>query len=321
MNAYRHPASLVIVSESQLDPAHDRCPICDSGRRASLVRVLRVPDVWLLYCHECHACSASRMPTAQALAEIYSSFWSKATARDEQVIFDHPERLARHLSRALVRRLAGETIRILDFGGGDGTMSVMLGEDLLAAGSCGQVQITVVDVSGHARESTGRVSIEHRRGLDEVRDLSQDFVMASAVLEHVPSPAVIIRKLLGSLRPGGIFYARTPFMRPLLRALPFPSISNQLFPYPMHLHDMGPDFWKTSLRVLGMGPGFEIVISRPTMSEGTFDKHFLRTLAARALKAPWRLLGDRYGLVGGWEVFIRRFPAIAERAVPAMGHG
>ena len=59
------------------------------------------------------------MPTPQAISEIYASFWSKATVRDEKVIFDHPERLARHLSRMLAPRLAGRTIRILDFGGGD----------------------------------------------------------------------------------------------------------------------------------------------------------------------------------------------------------
>jgi 2-polyprenyl-3-methyl-5-hydroxy-6-metoxy-1,4-benzoquinol methylase len=76
-----------------------------------------------------------------------------------------------------------------------------------------RIRITVVEVSGRAREAAGRVSIEHRPGLDDVPDRSQDFVMASAVLAHVLRPAVIIRKLLGTLEPGGIFYARTPGAR------------------------------------------------------------------------------------------------------------
>ncbi len=252
---------------------------------------------------------------------MYSSFWSAATDQDEKVIFDHPERLARHLSRAVAPRLTSSTLRVLDFGGGDGTISAMLGDDLLTAGSCDRVQVTVVDVGGHARETRGRVSVENRLRLGDVPDLGYDFVMASAVLEHLLSPGVTMSALMRSLKPGGIFYARTPFMRPLLRALPFARICRRLFPYPMHLHDMGPDFWRTSLSVLGMGSEFEIVKSRPTLSEGTLDKHLLSALAARALKAPWRLLGERYGLVGGWEVFIRRSAEIDASAVPVMAGG
>jgi hypothetical protein len=255
------------------------------------------------------------MPRPEALSAIYASFWSKATDRDEKVIFDHPERLARHLARVLVPRLVRETIRILDFGGGDGTMSTMPPTELLAARSCHRVQITVVDVGGNTKEMNGRISIENRRWLEDVSGPGHDFVMASAVLEHVLRSGAIPRDLIASLTPGGIFHARTPFMRPLLRALPFASVSKHLFPYPMHLHDMGPDFWKTSLGMLRMESGFEIVRSQPTLSEGTLDRHLLSTLAARVLKAPWRLFGERYGLVGGWEVFIQRSPATSP--VPA----
>jgi hypothetical protein len=69
---------------------------------------------------------------------------------------------------------------------------------------------------------------------------------------------------------------------------------------------MGQEFWERCLEVLGLEDRFEIVRSRPSLVVSSFGTRFWRTMAAHVAKVPWRLLGRRYTLVGGWEVFIRR---------------
>jgi hypothetical protein len=85
---------------------------------------------------------------------------------------------------------------------------------------------------------------------------------------------------------------------PLLRA--------SLFSYPYHFHNMGQTFWESILTVLGLQSEFELLWSKPALVERSFRRHFLPALASHVLKAPWYVLGRLYGLIGGWEVFIRR---------------
>jgi hypothetical protein len=79
------------------------------------------------------------------------------------------------------------------------------------------------------------------------------------------------------------------------------------FTYPAHVHDMGEAYWSRILRLLP--PPFQhysVVWSRPSIVETTLRKNPMRTVAAYVMKAPWRILGNRYQFVGGWEVLIRR---------------
>ncbi len=130
-------------------------------------------------------------------------------------------------------------------------------------------------------------------------------VLASAVLEHIPYPVKSLEQLLSQTHAGGIFYARTPYMVPLRRL--FHALGKTVdFTFPAHIHDMGSAFWDQMLVTLKLQDQFEILISRPSMVETSFRQSPLRTLIAYCMKAPWFLLGNRWGLVGGWEVFIRR---------------
>jgi hypothetical protein len=77
------------------------------------------------------------------------------------------------------------------------------------------------------------------------------------------------------------------------------------FTYPGHIHDLGQAFWEGYFKK-EQSNDFQILDSRPSMVETTLRKHFLRTIAAHAFKAPWYLLGKSYKYVGGWEVFVRK---------------
>src|SRR5262252_103427 len=62
------------LSEGELESAERVCPFClsESGRFPAF-RLQSDPDVDLLSCESCGACSASRMPTPDALRSYYAS--------------------------------------------------------------------------------------------------------------------------------------------------------------------------------------------------------------------------------------------------------
>lgn len=299
------------LSESQLCPPDENCPICDSKIRSKLLRIQEAPDVWLLNCHNCHVSSASRMPTDKTLEMYYSEYYSgseckESTSEEDRITFDRPVRLVNRMRSGITNSLEGRRVDILDFGGGDGTLSLMLGETLLEENACKEVRIVLVDSSAVIPQGkASRIVVEKRTRLENDGQ-HYDVVIASAVLEHIPYPTEVLRNLLCSLETGGVFYARTPYAVPLLRLLPVTPIRKMLLSYPWHVHDMGQHFWENILGELGLLPTFRMLRSGPSPVERSFGQDFFRALAAHLLKAPWYVLGRRYGLVGGWEVVIQK---------------
>lgn len=299
------------LSQDQLRPDEARCPICGHEQRSRLFAVQDDPAVWFLQCRLCRGASASRMPTAEALEQLRGASLGPAAGAGPPAMRPVPaQRLAEHFRRAVDPVAAGDPIDILDFGRGGGAAALGLGRLLRARGS-GEVRISVVDSGGPATEvvETGlliRVFAE----LDEVPPTPFDLVLASDVLEHLPYPRWAMRNLLLALRPGGLLYARTTYEVPRIR-LGLLFGSRPELGYPAHLHDMGQFFWAHVLEALEMDLEFEIEESRPSTVVTTFRSDFLRTLLAHTIKAPWYVLGGAYGLVGGWEVFVRRGSRIA----------
>ena len=310
MTSYFHKATH--LSESQLCPPDENCRICGSKNRTKQFLVQPEPDVWLLECHRCHVSSASRMPTDEALEVYYGKYYSGSTYEQStsgkvaKITFDKPVRLAKRIRSGITESFQGRQVDILDFGGGDGTVSLLLGTALLEENACKDVRIVLVDLSGevpHNKESG--IVVENRTRLED-DGRHYDVVIASAILEHIPSPREVLRTLLCSLRTGGVFYARTPSQAALLRLLPMRQLRKLLFTYPGHVHDMGQLFWDSILNQLGLLPAFRMLWSRPSPVERNFREGFFRALAAHLLKAPWYVLGGCYGLVGGWEVLIQK---------------
>jgi hypothetical protein len=102
----------------------------------------------------------------------------------------------------------------------------------------------------------------------------------------------------------GIFYARTPYMLPMMKAFRLIGV-NLDFTYPGHIHDLGQAFWENYFTT-EQSDEFQVLASSPSIVATTFGKHFLRTVAAYSLKAPWYLLGKSYKFVGGWEIFAQK---------------
>jgi hypothetical protein len=294
------------LSEHELQPPDPECAFCASRSRLPVAVLQTNPEVCLLKCSVCHAASASRYPVAAALDRYYRDDFYPHTGKSShrgRVTFDSARSFGRRLAPRVTQYVERRSLTILDFGGGDGTLAIEVARSLLGAGA-ERVSIRVVDYCKTPREpSDPRISIEHFESLDQLPRGEYELVLASAVLEHLTQPAEALRRLLGLGTPGGsVFYARTPYVLPFMKLFGLVGLQWD-FLYPAHLHDLGQEFWD-GFRC----EGWEMVASQPSLVESSLRDHLLTAVAAHLFKAPWYVLGKRYGLVGGWEVVMRRTP-------------
>ena len=293
------------LDESKLEPPDPRCPLCSSTDRQPVYILQETPEILLMNCNACHAASASRIPTKEALEEYYSAYYDSAAIQtpDNHATFDHPMRLSVNLANDYISYQGDSHISILDFGGGDGTISQLLGMQLVKRGAA-HVDITVIDYHKKlVSPQDSRISINRRDTLDKL-DCLYGFVIASAVIEHNPRPRTLLRSLMQRVERGGIFYIRTPYMLPLMKLLRILGLRVD-FTYPGHLHDLGQVFWEGYF-MNECPDDFQILKSNPSLVQTTLRKHFIRTALAYSLKAPWYLLGRSYKYVGGWEILVRK---------------
>jgi SAM-dependent methyltransferase len=292
--------------EQDLLPERRQCSWCRfNGTRPPVLAIQRNPDVWLLECPQCHAVSASRVATDAVIDGYYASYYVDTSTK--RVTCGNPARHARHICRYAKPFPVPPRVSVLDFGGGDGSIGHAVGLELLRAGTR-QVDVFVVDYNDRlTKPAHSGITLYHAPNLDKVpRERSFDLVLASAILEHLPEPADVTRSLLEAVAPGGFFYARTPYVVPLLNLMSRMHISYD-FTFPAHFYDLGQRFWEGILVTLGMAnQEWVVVANRPSVVETSFSERFWRTLISYLFKAPWWVLGRSYPFTGGWEVFIQR---------------
>lgn len=257
----------------------------------------------MLKCSRCHGCSASQMPKEDLLAKYYSQYYADSHLKTTT---SNATYFARHVIASMSGLGRSNAVRILDYGGGDGSLSYAIAGELVGKSANCRVEIDLVDYEAPRAFGEGSISVRGHTDLSEVEG-EYDLILASAVLEHVPQVNAVIRKLMASARPGTYFYARTPFMIPLARLIGKFDLT-----YPAHVHDMGSSFWNRFVRTFDLKA--ELLASRPSLIETTFSEAPARTIAAFVMKLPSRLeLAVRrppptdplWTLVGGWEVVLR----------------
>ena len=289
-----------------LEPLGHECPICGSIDRKPLCLLQGTPEVFLLECAVCHAASASRMPTDRALEAYYAKYYESPLFSDSanRTTFDGTSRFGRHLASVYRQHQRDLQISILDIGGGDGAISHAVAVELLKKGAS-KVNISVVDYNEDViLPQDSRITISRKATLEEISS-RHNFIIASAIIEHIPKPCHILDSCFNLLEKGGIFYARTPYMVPIMKLCGHFGIKLDLT-YPAHVHDLGQKFWESYFNGKLSRGTFRILRSRPSIVETSFREHFLKTLAAYSLKSPWYLIGRSYKLVGGWEIFAQK---------------
>ncbi len=247
------------------------------------------------------------MPKPETLAEYYRTYYSSQDASQPKLTFFQPLRLAKHIVDLTDFPGSASAIRILDFGGGDGALAVLIAKLLLGGEDTARsVSIDLVDYSeGDSAPVEGAVSMRRLDHLNEAGSGCYDLVLASSVMEHIPEPRQILERLFQAIGAEGSFYARTPWIAPLMTA--FHPLSGMFdFTYPAHVHDLGKGFWERLVGVLELDPAkYVLGTSQPSIVETGLSEAPLRTIAAYLLKAPWIRFPEIYNLVGGWEVVFR----------------
>jgi SAM-dependent methyltransferase len=301
------------VPAVDLRPAANDCPLCGEHlERKPVWPAQSDPAVDFLQCPVCRGASASRMPADTFLASFYDGYYAPAESR---TTFDGAQRFAAHILAGLPRdfprgarresaRAPQERLRVLDFGGGDGSLALAVASGLRDRGLAREVEILVADSHAPATANSPRIFVRRADLADlEPRDRF-DLVLASAVLEHVPDFDTTLRRLLDRLAPEGIFYARTPWMLPWRRLVPGLDLA-----FPAHLHDVGGDCWNHLSR--RHASAVHRLVSRPSVVHVSWRSPLLAA-AIYAWKLPGRLEARArpghapwWRLVGGWEVFWR----------------
>lgn len=300
----------VRLGESELETEREACGFCGAREFEIVASLQEDPRVELRRCRGCRCGYASRMPTPDALERYYGTYYGDSSdeSRSSSVTHGDSARFARHVVALAERRgpgglpAHGDTVRILDFGGGDGSLGASLAEIVLGQGPRA-VEVVVVDYCPDlvAPPAPG---ITIRKATAPEGQGTFDWVLASAVLEHLPEPRPTLSSLLAATKPGGWFYARTPWVEPFVRL--FAAVGREFdFTYPAHLYDLGADFWDAAATWPEFSD-FECHHAGPSIVETTFRDHPARTVASHLAKAPHRILGRRWPFVGGWEVLTRR---------------
>ncbi len=172
----------------------EHCPGCGS----SAIEVAIEPDIG--QCSTCQLYFRNPRPTQAEIARSYDTGLTFEAWQAEE-----PARAGMWERRLAIVRKFVPGGRLLDVGTGDGRF-------LEAAQKAG------FEVAGTEVSATG-VSYARQRGFDvylgqitdlELPTVNFDVVTMWHVLEHVPEPAAVLRKLYALLRPGGILAVAVP---------------------------------------------------------------------------------------------------------------
>lgn len=302
------------VQDSDLDARRTSCIFCGSssfGRRCPLIQTS--PPVRVLKCSTCKARYVDRLPKRHFLDGLYVEA-DYAGFLDASVGLS--ESLANRLSKAIsTSGFDQRSVRILDYGGGSGTLGVALAKRLECRGwDC---HVTVVDIVTQGAED-GILFLTPEKFDDEISTF--DVILCSAVVEHLRDPGSRLNLLFSRLHEGGWLYVRSPQLGGLL------TLKKSWWRWPRHLSDLGPSFWRRFPNLSGWG--IDVIWSRASRPETEWRSKPLSTLASNLLKLPCTLedllrdtthLGRecRYPWVGGWE-FLGRKQVTAERSAAGV---
>jgi len=292
------------LHEKDLLPFDDKCLFCSGINRKNIFLIQEEPEIFLALCKNCFAVSATRIPNKDFLKHHYQINYRN---KSRKMNFNNSKKLAWHIFK-LVNKFSktyihkNKQIRIIDFGCGDGAVSIALSKMFIQKEHSVDLILvdTNIDLDCHTQVGAS-LSIKKYNDLSDFDIHDADIVIASAVMEHIPFPVPILKDLFKKLKKGGFLYIRVPCVVSLLRVLNFFRIRPG-FPYPGHLHDLGQGFWQHT----DILKDFLVLYSRPSPVETSFRFHFLRTLLAYILKAPWYIFRSRYVLIGGLEIFSRK---------------
>lgn len=285
-----------------------RCGVCGCENMEKIGVYKNSPRIHFVKCINCGAVTYDKVLKQSVIDEIYDdNQYYDDTDEAVNITFYGADRFGKHLLKILKNIEIKDVCKILDFGGGDGSVAYSLAKMLRDKYPNTAFDITVVDYTQKLYKTDDvDIKMAHMFPLDKMPDSDKyDFVIASAVMEHIPTPRDVFSKLFTIVKKEGLLYFRTPYRYPLHKAAKHFGVEFDML-YPGHIWDFGGDKWWRKLpQILGLDANIRIVASRPSIVEKSFKSHFFIALASHLLKAPW-FICHLWPFVGGWEAIYKK---------------
>jgi ubiquinone/menaquinone biosynthesis C-methylase UbiE len=301
MKVFRKRKNIILV-EDDLLPENNKCKFCSSASLKNIICFNQDPEINLMECEDCFAVSASRIPKENIIKELYKNYYKND---HHNITMDLPEKFSKHIFNMMSKDiLNNKSIKILDFGGGDGAISLKLAE-LFVKNGVENVEISLVDhIDNFNKTDFKDIKINKFYKLSDIQSTNFNVIIASAIIEHLEEPAYHLALLFSFLKKNGFIYFRSPYILPLYLFLKKFGLNLDL-QYPTHLHDLGFKFWN-NLKEWIKNVELDLIVSQPSFVQTSFKNSFLKTLIAYFFKLPWYIFKNKYKLVGGWEVLYRK---------------
>ncbi len=283
------------------------CPYCTSNKCSRVSIEESHERAYWYKCSECDLGFVNEVPSSTFLSNYYKNYYSNSDS--PAITSDQSFAFVNHLENFIDKYLIGVHsvgISILDWGGGDGTLSILMAINMLNKYNQISISLCICDLNANnlignkfqIKEKFGdRLRIQTCATLPDV-DGVFDFVMCSAILEHVPEIRQNIESLDRLIAINGLIYFRTPYM------LPFKTILRSAFDmtYPAHIYDIGPNFYhhisrKNNWTVIKIG-------ASPV--DTSFRIEPFRTFVAYFFKLLWRITKGRWKFIGGCELVAQK---------------
>jgi 2-polyprenyl-3-methyl-5-hydroxy-6-metoxy-1,4-benzoquinol methylase len=183
-----------------------RCPVCDGGQTAPL---LRKADLQLVRCANCAMIFANPVPREFETGDFYDHSGAYYLSEDKLRSDYSPVRFEREL-RLFTRHVP--TGRVLDVGCSTGAFLHQLKTQFPS-----RYEILGTDVAGPALDYAEQQAIPIRRGNFLEQNFAEPFdaVTFWAVVEHLVHPRSFLEKAASILKPGGFCFILVPNFRSL----------------------------------------------------------------------------------------------------------
>jgi 2-polyprenyl-3-methyl-5-hydroxy-6-metoxy-1,4-benzoquinol methylase len=157
----------------------------------------------------CESCGVIFLadPPVDRLSEIYPpNYYSYRADGERSVLQRLKERVDRRMLRRFLAPIPGERLRVMDVGGGTGSLATT------ARSADRRVHDTVVvDLDPACAEAAEGAGHRYVLGsVDEVELGDVDAVLLFNLIEHVAHPVATLQRLAAALRPGGRILVKTP---------------------------------------------------------------------------------------------------------------
>lgn len=162
-----------------------------------------------LRCCACDCLWIHPVPIA-ALAEIYPANYYSYASGGESVVVNIKNKLDKRFFRTLFRDIVGDSLRVLDVGGGSGTSL-----NLVRHADSRVSDTVVVDLDSGAQEVAAQNGHSFFHGPVELFESDQlfDVILMLNLIEHVADPTAVMSKAHSLLKPGGRLIVKTPNWR------------------------------------------------------------------------------------------------------------